>query len=158
MGMMMMMVMVMGYLENNIFILTIQNIFLFCILKYFPRSMLFFIFKILLKNILTDIKCFFQNTCCLLLSLLTDDTFLYLPAPHNICVCLIFIPYVLYKVSRYQGATVITAFLQIHWRSWPIKHAPPHMCYHAQISRSGELQKLGSTRAPPPWCRRVTGP
>jgi len=84
--MMMMMVMVMGYLENNIFILTIQNIFLFCILKYFPRSMLFFIFKILLKNILTDTKCFFQNTYCYLL---TDDTFLYLLAPHNICVCLI---------------------------------------------------------------------
>jgi len=39
----------------------------------------------------------------------------------------------------------------MQWRGW--KHAPPHMCYHAEFGRSalgigmntGEPQKLGST-------------
>ena len=46
------------------------------------------------------------------------------------------------------------AFVQIQWRE---KHAPPHMCYHAEFGRSalkgvgintGEPPKLGSPGTP----------
>lgn len=54
----------------------VQNNIIFSISKEFPRSIVFFIYKILSKSVLTGTKYFFQNAFPKL-RLLADNTFQY---------------------------------------------------------------------------------